>query len=133
FFNAQGLHTLKVVDGAVRHAIGSGPLASVNDETALAPGGNRVTGVVAVAGCGYADLAEISVLAVDAEGGVWHTARLADGRWLRWGDVRAEIRSAAKVVNVRCASSGRRLAVILTDERGVETRTVRDPDGGWSR
>jgi hypothetical protein len=128
FVNGQGVHALKVVEGSLWHSLNAGPFGAVNDET-----GNRVTGVVAVCGSGFADLDDIHVVAVDRAGRVWHTVRLSTGAWLRWGDVGREIRYAGRAAKVRCASSGRSLAVIITHEHGSETRTVRNADGTWSR
>lgn len=131
--NRTGTHRLVVTDGAVYHALDAGPLGSVNDETARAPGGNRLAGVVAVAGSGFADLDDIHVVAVDKDGGVWHTARLPDGRWLRWGSVGAEVRLTAKAVGVRCSSTGRVLTVVLRDADGREQTVTRAADGTWAK
>jgi hypothetical protein len=134
FKNRRGTHTLKVGDdGTVYHALNDSLLGSVNDETARATAGNRLWNVVAVAGTGFADLDDVHVMAVDRDGKVWHTARLPDGTWLRWGSVTDEIGYTGKAVGVACSSRGRKLLVRVVDAAGVEKRTVREPDGTWTR
>ena len=63
FVNGQGVHALKVVEGSLWHSLNAGPFGAVNDETSRAPGGNRITGVVAVCGSGFADLDDVHVAA----------------------------------------------------------------------
>ena len=134
FNNRQGTHFLKVGnDGLVYHSLGNTGLESVNDETANAENGNRVTGVVAVAGTGFADLNDIHVVAVDRNGNIWHTVRLGDGSWLRWGNIKKEINYTGRAVNVKCSSQGRRLLLRVFDANGAEKQSVRKPDGTWSR
>jgi hypothetical protein len=134
FNNHLGTHFLKVGnDGLVYHSLGNTGLESVNDETANAKDGNRVTGAVAVAGTGFADLNDIHVVTVDRNGNIWHTVRLGDGRWLRWGNIQNEINYTGRAVNVKCSSQGRRLFLRDFDANGAEKRSVREPDGTWSR
>lgn len=131
FDNRLGTHTLKLVNGEVFHTLDGGPFGSVNDETARWPrGGNRLTGVMAVAGCGFDGHDEVMVLAVDKDGGVWATARLPNG-WLPWGNVSAELKFDGKAVGVSCFSHGRALCVTIRD--ADETRGVRTGDGRWAK
>ena len=133
FDNRLGTHSLKVVDGEVQHALDGGRFASVNDETARwQQGGNRLAGVVAVAGCGFEGQDAVMVLAVDKDGGVWATARVPNG-WLPWGNVSAESKHEGKAVGISCFSHGRTLCVTLRDADGTETKCVRTADGRWGK
>jgi len=133
FENRLGVHTLKVVDGEVLHALDGGPFGSVNGETARwQRGGNRLGEVVAVAGCGFDGHDEVMVLAVDKDGRVWATARLANG-WLPWGNVSTELAFNGKAVRVSCSSHGRALCVTIREADGTETKGVRTGDGRWAK
>jgi hypothetical protein len=58
---------------------------------------------------------------------------LPDGKWLRWGNVKDETKYTGKAVNVECSNSGRKLEVVVTGANGAEKKSVRDPDGTWSK
>ncbi|HEX4613727.1 MAG TPA: hypothetical protein VH092_36430 [Urbifossiella sp.] len=132
FTNRQGTHTLTVKDGEIYHAMGNPPGGLVNGETAKAANGNRVRGVVAVAGTGFDGLDDIHVVAVDRDGKVWHTARLPDGTWLRWGDVSDEVGGFGVATRVTCTSTGRNLLVTVGNAAGAETRCIRTAVGRWT-
>lgn len=133
FENRLGVHALKVADGEVLHSLDGGPFGSVNNETARWPrGGNRLGGVVAVAGSGFGGQDEVMVLAVDKDGGVWATARLPNG-WLPWGSVSTELKFGGTAAGVSCTAHGRTLCVTIREADGTETKCVRTGDGRWAK
>ncbi|HVG98441.1 MAG TPA: hypothetical protein VNK05_16150 [Chloroflexota bacterium] len=71
------------------------------------------------------------MVAVTAEGRLYHTVRHADGRWDRWGE--RERPSDDPFVAVTCAGSGDSLQVGGVTAEGRLYHTVRHADGRWDR
>lgn len=133
FENGKGTHVLKINDrGVIIYSLNEGRPYPINDKTAAAKDGNRLANVVAVSGTGFKTSDDIHVVAVDKDGDIWHTVRLVDGTWLRWGSVKDQVSFTGKAVNVTCFDQTRRLVVRVFDAAGNETKITRHPDGTWS-
>jgi hypothetical protein len=84
-------------------------------------------------------MGDLHVCVIDANGGLWHTMRLADGRWpAAFGDVQAETRQVGPspgigpTPRVACATNQQGdLHVCAIDGKGGLFHTVRSADGRW--
>jgi hypothetical protein len=77
---------------------------------------------------------------VHVEGGLWHTIRKADGRWLTFGDVKGQAGDRGPVKSqtygiiretVACAAVKGELHVCAVNSDGSLWHTIRHADGSW--
>ncbi|MCX5194275.1 CHAP domain-containing protein [Streptomyces sp. NBC_00249] len=88
------------------------------------PGGVRTSAEAGIDGTTH-------VLAVNNEGKLYHTVRLADGNWAGFGDVHGEAGPLANITQVAAVSSGTELQVVVVAD-GKVYHTVRRANGTWA-
>jgi hypothetical protein len=81
---------------------------------------------------------DLSVLATDQRGKLWHTIRDADGTWpYQWGDVNATVAATRgapldpTVISAAAIDTAGALHVLVIDEPAGLFHTMRDPSGAW--
>jgi hypothetical protein len=94
----------------------AGPLAAVSD--------------IAIAGTGV----DLQMLAVTADGKIWHTGRKSDGTWLPFGDVIAATGTSLPSTAVSIDAAGEPngdLHVVIGTADGKVVHTARKTDATW--
>jgi hypothetical protein len=99
---------------------------------------NPSLGPTPVVACATNAQGDLHVCALDVQGGLWHTIRLANGSWTGFGDVEAELRrtnlpSLGQTPVVACATNAQsELHVCAMDNQGGLWHTIRLANGSWT-
>jgi hypothetical protein len=144
--NQQGdLHVLAIDKNkglwhSIRKADGSWPFAfgDVQAQTRKI-GPNPGIGVTPFAACATNQQGDLHILAIDKNGGLWHTNRKADGTWpAAFGDVQAQTKKLGPNPGIgatpftTCATNQQGdLHVLAIDTSGGLWHTMRTADGKW--
>jgi hypothetical protein len=126
-------HTIRKADGTWPFAFGD-----VQAQTRKV-GPNNGIGITPLACCATNTQGDLHVLALDNNGGLWHTIRMADGTWpLAFGDVQAQTRlvgpnpGIGPLLRMACATNPQGdLHVLAIDRRNKLWHTIRMADGTW--
>jgi hypothetical protein len=140
--NAQGdLHVCATdSNGGLWHTIrianGSWPVGFRDVEAELRRTGLPSLGATPMIACATNAQGDLHVCAIDGQGGLWHTIRLANGSWVRFGDVQAQTSllgpSIGPTSYVACATDAQGdLHICAVDEHGGLWHTIRRADGTW--
>jgi cell envelope opacity-associated protein A len=126
-------HTIRMADGTWPFAFGD-----VQAQTRMV-GPNNGIGLTPLACCATNNQGDLHVLALDNNGGLWHTIRMADGSWpFAFGDVQSQTRlvgpnpGIGPLLRMACATNQQGdLHVLALDKRNKLWHTIRMADGTW--
>jgi hypothetical protein len=102
-------------------------------------GPNQGIGPTPFVACAANSQGDLHICAIDAQGGLWHTIRRADGSWpSAFGDVQAQTRlvgpnqGIGPTPSVACATNSQGdLHICAVDGQGGLWHTIRRADGTW--
>ena len=126
-------HTIRTADGAWPFAFGD-----VQSQTRKV-GPNAGIGPTPNVTCAANAKGDLHILAIDQNGGLWHTVRMADGTWpSAFLDVQSQTRKVGPndgigpTPYVACAANATGdLHILAIDQNGGLWHTIRTADGTW--